>query len=250
MTAEPGLALVTGAGRAEGLGYGLCSALAARGYRVLLAARDGAAAQALAARLSAQGGAVVPMQLDIADAASVAAAAEHIRTRYGGLRVLINNAGIGNIASGAPRGTRPASADLAAARRMMEVNLFGTWQLTQALLPLLRTDGRGRIVNVSSGAGTYGDARFGLAAGNAMGPGYGLSKLGLNGLTALLAEELAGSGVLVNAVCPGFTATFEGALQMGARPVAEAVEGILWAAELPDDGPSGGFFRDRLRLPW
>ena len=56
--------------------------------------------------------------------------------------------------------------------------------------------------------------------------------------------------VLVNAVCPGFTATFEGALQMGARPVEEAVEGILWAAELPDDGPSGGFFRDRDRLPW
>lgn len=244
------LALVTGAGRAEGLGYGLCAALAARGYRVLLAARDGEAARELAARLSAQGGAVVPLQLDIADAASVAAAAEHIRSQYGRLRLLINNAGIGNIASGAPRGTRPASADLAAARRMMEVNLFGSWQLTQALLPLLRAHGRGRIVNVSSGAGSYGDARFGLSAGNAMGPGYGLSKLGVNGLTALLAEELAGSGVLVNAVCPGFTATFEGALAMGARPVTEAVAGILWAAELADDGPSGGFYRDRERLPW
>ncbi|ROH91704.1 SDR family NAD(P)-dependent oxidoreductase [Stagnimonas aquatica] len=250
MTAGPGLALVTGAGRAEGLGYGLCAALAARGYRVLLAARDGHAASVLAARLCEEGGVVVPLPLDIADATSVAAAAEHIGSQYGGLRLLINNAGIGNIASGAPRGTRPASADLGAARRMMEVNLFGTWQLSQALLPLLRADGRGRIVNVSSGAGSYGDARFGLAAGNAMGPGYGLSKLALNGLTALLAEELAGSGVLVNAVCPGFTATFEGALAMGARPVAEAVEGILWAAELPDDGPSGGFYRDRVRLPW
>jgi NAD(P)-dependent dehydrogenase (short-subunit alcohol dehydrogenase family) len=132
----------------------------------------------------------------------------------------------------------------------MEVNLFGVWRTCQAFLSLLRKSRGARIVNVSSGGGSHGDSQFGLATANNMGPSYGVSKAALNALTVTLAEELKGSGILVNAVCPGFTATFPGAEDMGARPVSAGAAGVVWAATLPDAGPTGGFFRDGQQLPW
>ncbi|MFM9882838.1 MAG: SDR family NAD(P)-dependent oxidoreductase [Burkholderiales bacterium] len=120
----------------------------------------------------------------------------------------------------------------------------------QTFLPLLRASGHARIVNVSSGAGSHGDAAFGLTTGNGMGVSYAVSKTALSALTARLAVEERPHHVLVNAVCPGFTTTFDGAEQMGARPVAEGAASVVWAAPLADDGPTGAFFRDSKPLPW
>jgi NAD(P)-dependent dehydrogenase (short-subunit alcohol dehydrogenase family) len=117
-------------------------------------------------------------------------------------------------------------------------------------LPLIRESAHGRIVNVSSGAGSHGDALFGLTTGDGAVASYGISKAALNALTTTLAAELDGSGILVNAVCPGLTATAPGMEAMGARPVSEGAASVVWAATLPDDGPNGGFFRDGQPLPW
>jgi NAD(P)-dependent dehydrogenase (short-subunit alcohol dehydrogenase family) len=124
------------------------------------------------------------------------------------------------------------------------------WRACQADLPLLRKGVSPRIVNVSSGAGSHSDPLFGLTSGNGMGPSYAISKAALNALTTALAQEVRSSGILVNAVCPGFTATFPDAEKMGARPVSAGAEGIVWAATLQDDGPTGGFFRDGEPLAW
>jgi NAD(P)-dependent dehydrogenase (short-subunit alcohol dehydrogenase family) len=131
----------------------------------------------------------------------------------------------------------------------MEANLFGAWRTTQALLPLLRRSRRGRIVNVSSGAGSHVDARFGLAA-VAAATSYAVSKAALNALTVKLALELREDGILVNAVCPGLTATTRDLEEVGARPVEEGAASVVWAATLPNSGPTGGFFRDGRTIGW
>lgn len=133
---------------------------------------------------------------------------------------------------------------------VLETNLFGAWRMTHAFLPLLRMSAHGRVVNVSSGAGSHGDASFGLTTNNGASASYGISKAALNALTVKFAVELADSGVLVNAACPGLTATAPGMEAMGARPVADGARSIVWAATLPDDGPTGGFFRDGQLLAW
>jgi NAD(P)-dependent dehydrogenase (short-subunit alcohol dehydrogenase family) len=107
-----------------------------------------------------------------------------------------------------------------------------------------------RVVNVSSGAGSHADPAFGLAVRGGAAATYRISKAALNALTSTLAAELAGTPVIVNAVCPGLTATYPGAEAMGARPVAQSAAGVVWAATLPDDGPRGGFFRDAKPLGW
>ncbi len=132
----------------------------------------------------------------------------------------------------------------------MDATLFGGWRVTQALVPLLKKSEHGRVVNVSSGAGSHGDAAFGLTTKNSMGPAYAVAKAAVNALTVTFANELRPANVLVNAVCPGFTATFPGGESMGARPAADGAASVVWAAVLGDDGPSGGFFRDGKPLPW
>ena len=117
-------------------------------------------------------------------------------------------------------------------------------------LPLIRRSGHGRIVNVSSGAGSHGDPQFGLTTNRGSAASYGISKAAINALTAKLAAELEGTGVLVNAVCPGLTATAPGMEAMGARPISEGAASVVWGAVIPDGGPTGGFFRDGEPLPW
>jgi NAD(P)-dependent dehydrogenase (short-subunit alcohol dehydrogenase family) len=125
-------------------------------------------------------------------------------------------------------------------QRALDTNLFGAWRTAMAFLPHLRASGHGRLVNVSSGAGQIGAMGGGL-------PAYHLSKLALNGLTKMLAAELRADGVLVNAVCPGWTDTDMG---QGGRPVADGARSVTWACLLDDDGPTGGFFRDGRPLDW
>jgi NAD(P)-dependent dehydrogenase (short-subunit alcohol dehydrogenase family) len=234
--------LVSGA--THGLGLEVARQLAAAGRHVVVGARDPERARAAADELG-EDVTPLPIGLDVTDPSSVAATADALHAHPGRLDGLVNNA-----AASVDWAESASGADLGAARRVMETNLFGAWRLSQALLPLLRRSPSPRIVNVSSGAGSHDDAAFGLRARGGAAATYGISKAALNALTATLAAELVETTVLVNAVCPGLTATWPGAEEMGARPVAESAPGVVWAATLPDDGPRGGFFRDAAPLPW
>jgi NAD(P)-dependent dehydrogenase (short-subunit alcohol dehydrogenase family) len=154
----------------------------------------------------------------------------------GRLDVLVNNAGILY-----DTWQRALDADLAVVRKVFDTNTLGAWRVSQAFLPLLRRSRHGRIVNVSSGAGAF-------ASMDGHAPAYSISKVALNALTCMLAAELRPAGILVNAVCPGWVETDMGGA--GGRPVAEGAAGIVWAATLPDNGPSGGFFRDGKPIEW
>ncbi|HET7427590.1 MAG TPA: SDR family NAD(P)-dependent oxidoreductase [Gemmatimonadales bacterium] len=242
MTDESAIALVTGAAR--GIGYEVCRQLAVRGWTVVLTARSLDRAREAAEGLARLDGKVHPRALDVNDEASARALAADLGWALGRIDVLVNNA-----AEVADWQETAGTADLRAARAMLDTNLFGAWRTTQALLPLLRRSRRGRIINVSSGAGSHGDPRFGLSAGPAM-ASYAISKAALNALTVKLALELQGDGILVNAVCPGLTATAPGMEEIGARPVSEGAASVVWAALLPGDGPTGGFFRDGRQIPW
>jgi NAD(P)-dependent dehydrogenase (short-subunit alcohol dehydrogenase family) len=235
--------LITGA--AKGIGRETAAQLGGLGATVLLSARQAAHARAAAEELANTGDVRgLEVDFDVADAGSVSAAAEAVAS-HGRLDVLINNA-----AAYVDWAETAAGADLQEASRVLETNLLGSWRVTQALLPLLRQSAQPRIVFVSSGAGSHGDEQFGLTRRGGAAASYDISKTALNGLVSTLAAELKRSPILVNAVCPGLTATWAGAEQMGARPVAEGAASVVWAATLDDDGPSGGFFRDGAPLAW
>ena len=243
MTDESGtIALVTGA--AHGIGLEVCRQLAERGWTVVLTARTLERARVAAEGLAGLEGKVHARALDVADDASPRALAADLGWALGRVDVLVNNAGYVTDWS-----ETAGTADLREAHAVMEVNLFGAWRTTQALLPLLRRSRRGRIVNVSSGAGSHVDPRFGLAA-VAAATSYAVSKAALNALTVKLALELKEDGILVNAVCPGLTATTRDLEEIGARPVEEGAASVVWAATLPNSGPTGGFFRDGRTLGW
>jgi NAD(P)-dependent dehydrogenase (short-subunit alcohol dehydrogenase family) len=223
------ISLVTGANR--GIGREVCRQLAELGHTVILTARDpGAAAEA------AQAVRAEPMRLDVTDRASVADAAHWTKQRYGKLDILVNNAAITY-----DTWQRAVTADLAVVREAAETNLYGPWLMVQEFLPLLRNSDHPRIVNVSSEAASLA----GMGGGT---PAYTASKVALNALTRMLADELRRDRILVNAVCPGWVATDMGG--PGGRPVAEGAASVVWAATLPDSGPTGGFFRDGRPLPW
>jgi NAD(P)-dependent dehydrogenase (short-subunit alcohol dehydrogenase family) len=226
------VAVVTGANR--GIGLELCRQLASGGYVSVLGSRDPGRGEEAARSLADPN--VVPVQLDVSDDASVRAAADRVAEELGRCDVLVNNAAIEYDTD-----ARAASADLDRVHRAFETNLFGAWRTVLALLPQLRASPHPRIVNVSSGGGS-------LASMGAGTPAYHTSKAALNALTRTLAAELRGDGVLVNAVCPGWTATDMG--NWGGRPVSEGAASVMWAVQLPDDGPTGGFFRDGRSVAW
>ena len=229
-----GVALITGANR--GIGFEVGRQLAARGFVVLLTARDAAKAQAAAEALRSVGR-VQPLVLDVADADSIAKAAADVASRYNCLDVLINNAGIQY-----DTWEKVEDADIeGTVMEAIKTNLLGPWRTLKAFLPLLRKSRAGRIIDVSSEAGSL--ARMGAGP-----PAYQVTKAALNALTRTLAGELLGTRILVNAVCPGWVATEMGGA--GGRPVKDGAAGIVWAATPPVGGPTGGFFRDGKPLPW
>jgi NAD(P)-dependent dehydrogenase (short-subunit alcohol dehydrogenase family) len=225
------VAVVTGANR--GIGLEVTRQLAERGYLAVLGSRDPAKGEAAATALGLDG--VVPRRLDVSDDGSVRGAAEWIERDLGRADVLVNNAAILYDTE-----NRAVDVPLDVIREALETNLFGAWRTSQALLPLLLRSPHPRIVNVSSEGGS-------LASMSGGAPAYSVSKASLNALTRLLAGELRGR-VVVNSVCPGWVATDMGG--PGGRPVAEGAASVVWAATLPDDGPSGGFFRDGREVPW
>jgi NAD(P)-dependent dehydrogenase (short-subunit alcohol dehydrogenase family) len=227
------VAVVTGANR--GIGLAVVRALAAAGDTVVLGSRDVAAGQR-AAPPSAVAGEVLVRRLDVTEPATLTALADELGARFGRVDVLVNNAAIHY-----DTWQSATDADLHIVREALETNLLGAWQTTQALLPLLRASGHGRIVNVSSEGGSLASMGGGI-------PAYRASKAALNALTRMLAAELRADGVLVNSVCPGWVATDMGG--PGGRPVEEGAASVLWAVDLPENGPTGGFFRDGRPVPF
>ena len=227
------VALISGGNR--GIGREVVRELAALGYRVVIGSRDLQAGEEAARELGEN---VTACRLDVTDEESIVRCVASIAEEHGRLDVLVNNAGI----TGGGWSTDAVDADLDEVRRTLETNLFGAWRLTEEALPLMRRNGYGRIVNVSSGMGQLSDM-----GGHS--PGYRVSKTGLNVLTRMLTAELAGENILVNSVCPGWVRTDMGT-QSARRSVEEGADTPVWLATLPDDGPRGGFFRDREPIPW
>lgn len=226
------VALVSGGNR--GIGLEVCRRLSEQGLTVVIGSRDEERGRAAADGLE---GDVIPHQLDVSDAESVDRMAAFLEDRFGRLDVLVNNAAISN-----DDGQDGVNADLDRVREALEANLFGAWRLCEVAIPLMRRNGYGRIVNVSTGLAALED----MGGGS---PGYRISKTSLNVLTRILASELRGSGILVNAVNPGWVQTEMGG-SSATRSVEEGAEGLVWAATLPKGGPTGGFFRDRSPVPW
>ena len=254
--------MVTGGNR--GIGLETCRQLARRGLRVILAGRDLAKAQAAAARLAMD--TIEARALDVNEPASVAAFAARLATDGTTVHALVNNAGVS---------LRGFDADRAVAT--LNVNYLGAARVTEAILPLLPRGGR--VVMVSSGMGELSAfapplrerfldpalERAGLDAlvdsfvddvrrnqheqhgwpSNA----YRVSKAALNAYVRLLAPSLAARGVLVNATCPGWVRTDMGGAS-AARAVEQGAAGVVWAATLPANGPTGGFFRDGRAIAW
>lgn len=240
MDGKSSVAVVTGANR--GLGLETCRQLAKRGYTVILTCRDSDKGKAAVEHLRQEGLQANYHVLDVTNAASIAQLEHDIERDYGRLDVLVNNAGVflDSIGSDDPAQDSVFDADLDAIRDSMETNVYGPLRLCQALIPLMH--GRGRVVNLSSGMGQLSDM-------NGCCPGYRLSKTSLNALTRIFADELKSTQIKINSVCPGWVRTDMGG--PGATlSVEQGVETIVWLATLPDDGPSGGFFRNKLSIPW
>lgn len=230
------IALVTGANK--GIGFAIAQKLAEAGLEVVVGARDEAAGRAAAARIS--GARYLP--LDVTSSASIRSAASALDA----LDVLVNNAGIADAGDGSAAATSPD-----ALHRTFDVNFFGAVELTQALLPLLRSSPAGRIVNMSSSLGSLGLERKLQAFA------YRASKAALNMFTVTLAQALADTNIKVNSAAPGYTPTDlnrhltqPGWTPPSAQTVEEAARVPVRLALLPDDGPSGGFFDKDGPVQW
>lgn len=231
-------ALVTGANR--GIGFETCRQLGRKGFRVVLTARKAEAGETAAGKLKSEGIDVEFRQLDVTDPESIDAFAKSVVRDLSRLDVLVNNAGI--MLDSSKRGASIFQADAGLVRDTFETNALGPLMVAKALVPLMRKNGYGRIVNVSSGMGQLSEMDGGY-------PGYRISKTALNAVTVILARELEGTNIKVNSVCPGWVRTDMGG-EKAPRSPEEGADTVVWLATLPDDGPSGGFFRDRQQINW
>ena len=242
-TPDPTITLITGANK--GIGRAVAASLAGKLDGVnYCGARDAEAAHATARDLAGQRAEVRGLQLDVTDAASIAAAAAHIAREHGRLDVLINNAGVSLDRQ------LPSSTTVEIFNETFAVNLFGVVAVTQAMLPSLRNSAAARIVNVSSGLGSLtlrSDPDHFYASIDPI--AYMASKSALNSVTVSYAHEFAAAGWKVNAADPGYTATALNGFS-GPRSVEQAAIVIVRLATLPDDGPTGGFFDEDGPVPW
>jgi NAD(P)-dependent dehydrogenase (short-subunit alcohol dehydrogenase family) len=233
---SPRIAVVTGANR--GIGFEICRQLARKGVNVVLTARDESKGLQATERLQSQRLNVIYHPLDVTDPAAVRRLARYLEATHGRCDILVNNAGI----LVDKRGSRVLDSAVETFRRTMETNVYGPLMLTQALVPLMRRHRYGRVVNLSSGLGQL----EGMGDGT---PAYRMSKAALNTLTRMFATATEGSGILVNSLCPGWVRTVMGGPH-ASRGVEKGAETAVWLATLPDDGPTGGFFRDKTAIAW
>ncbi|WP_433894757.1 SDR family oxidoreductase [Streptomyces sp. CA-111067] len=236
------VALVTGANK--GIGYEIAAGLGALGWSIGVGARDDERREAAVQKLRAAGIDAFGVPLDVTDDASVAAAARLIEQRTGRLDVLVNNAGV---TGGHPQ--EPTTAAVSAVRTAVETNVIGVIRVTDTLLPLLRRSASPRIVNMSS---TVGSLARQTTPGAETGPisiAYAPSKTFLNAVTVQYAKQLQGTGILINAACPGYCATDLNGFR-GVRTPEQGAAIAIRLASLPDGGPTGGFFDEDGVVPW
>lgn len=233
------IAVITGANR--GLGLALSEAMAQRGFKVLMAMRNPDKAQKTLNALTMKGLDVVPMKLDVSQEKSISDFVETIKREYGFVDVLVNNAGI-LIDSEDGGNSSIFKTKVSTLQKSFVTNTMGPFLLTQKIFPLMKQEGYGRIVNVSSGMAQLSEKQNASAS-------YRLSKTALNMVTNLFASEVQGEDICVNSVSPGWVRTDMGGPNAD-RSVEQGIKGILWAATLPKGGPNGSFFRDGEALSW
>ena len=230
------IALITGANK--GIGFEVARQLARKGIEVLLGSRDEERGRKAAEQLTSEDLPVSFIQIDVTQQSTIDAAVMEITNRYGRLDILVNN---GGVYGDEPK---PSQLSLETIRANFEVNFFGAFAVTKTFLPLIRQSSAGRIVNVSSGLGSFhfqetvGRRYFHLA--------YSASKASLNMFTLQLAEELSNTKIKVNCCTPGLTATeltkFHGhSVEIGAKST-------VFLATLPDDGPTGKYFDENCQV--
>jgi NAD(P)-dependent dehydrogenase (short-subunit alcohol dehydrogenase family) len=237
------IALITGANK--GIGYELARQFGKEGVTVLVGARNAQLGNAAVTKLKAEGSDAYFIELDVTKPETIAKAAQTVRTRYGRLDILVNNAAVVNKGDGPP-----STADPEAVRRVLEVNFFGVLAVTQAMLPLVRNSVAGRIVMLSSGLGSLtwnADPKWSFAAVKPL--GYNGSKAILNMMTVQLAWELRDTAIKVNTVNPGYTATDMNG-NKGTQTLEEGAAEAFRQALAPDDAPTGGFFETGGVVPW
>ena len=232
------VAVVTGGNR--GLGFEASRQLAKLQYQVVLTSRDEAKGKGAAEKLQSEGLDVTFHPLDVTSDESSQKLAEFIYQQFGKLDVLVNNAAIYLDEQVGNNSVFDAKIDTV--QQTMETNVYGVLRVSQALIPLMKKQNYGRIVNVSSGMGQLHDMGGGYT-------GYRLSKAALNALTRIFASELQGTNILVNSVCPGWVKTDMGGANAPRTP-EQGVNTIVWLATLADDGATGGFFRDKKPIDW
>jgi NAD(P)-dependent dehydrogenase (short-subunit alcohol dehydrogenase family) len=247
------VALITGAN--QGVGLQVAKELVAKGLTVLVGSRNFARGEAAAEEI---GPGAIALQLDVTDQASINAAAEHIRTEFGRLDLLVNNAAISNTrkrpgqsVQDYAKSTCPSNVSFDEMRAVWETNVIGVLAVYQAMLPLLRESSDARIVNVSSGVGsltTNADPAFTYRS--IFGPVYPASKTALNAITLAMMIELESSGIKVNLVSPGYTKTNLNGYA-GTESVEEGSREVVRVALLGPDGPTGTFTRwENATIPW
>ena len=233
--AEQRIALVTGGNR--GIGLEVSRQLAGLGIKVILGSRDAARGVAAAGELAAAGLPVEARQLDVSSAKSISECMSWVRRDVGRLDILVNNAGIM-----IEEGDADPLEELEMIRETMQTNVYGPFLLTRLAIPIMKSRRYGRIVNLSSSMGSLTEMGAGYIA-------YRLSKGGINVVTRVIAAETEGMGILVNSVDPGWVRTAMGG-QGATRSVEKGAETVVWLATLPDNGPTGSFFRDRKPIAW
>ena len=237
------VALVTGANR--GIGFEIARQLALKKMRVLMGARVHEKGIEARKRLVDQGLDVHLIRIDVTDPTTMEAAVGRIKDEFGRLDVLVNNAGIM-----IDHATRLLELSVDLFQNTLATNAFGPLLLSQACVPIMKANHYGRIVNMSSTMGSLSEiANPDSSYEELRSPGYRLSKTLINGITVLLAKELRGTNILVNSACPGWVHTEMGGDQAPRSPEQGAATPV-WLATLPDDGPTGGFFREQQPIPW
>jgi NAD(P)-dependent dehydrogenase (short-subunit alcohol dehydrogenase family) len=229
------VALVTGANR--GLGFETSRQLLAKGLNVVLTGRDDNALGRAHGSLGQNAERAMTVGMDVTDAASIKRAQQAIAQRFGSVDVLVNNAAVLLFEEG-----EILSIPADGYQRTFDTNVFGVIEVCRVFVPDMARAGYGRIVNVSSGAGQ-------LSRMSSYAPAYSISKTAVNAFTRILAHTYRDRGVLVNAVDPGWVRTDMGGPSAPRSP-REGADTIVWLATLPDDGPTGDFFRDRRPIEW
>lgn len=234
------IAVVTGGNR--GIGFEICRQLAQQGIQVVLTARNVAQGQAAADQLRQTVGPVQFQPLDITQPHQIQNLVSWVENQFGHLDILVNNAGV---YLDQHQAALTISPDLIT--QAVNTDVCGTFALCQAVIPLMRAHGYGRIVNLSSRTSQ-------LDQMNNLGLTYKISKAAINVITVVLAQDVKEDNILINAVNPGWIKTDMGGEAAQRSPTAQAPEhgaaGPVWLATLPDGGPSGCFFNGCALVPW